>query len=25
MKSIKIYGHVSATPEQFARALSGEV
>jgi hypothetical protein len=25
MKSIKIYGHVSATPEQFARALNGQV
>lgn len=25
MKSIKIYGHISATPEQFARALSGRV
>jgi translation elongation factor EF-G len=25
MKSIKIYGHVSATPEQFAQILGGEV
>jgi translation elongation factor EF-G len=25
MKSIKIYAHVSATPEQFAQALGGEV
>lgn len=25
MKSIKIYGHVSATPEQFARTLNGQV